>query len=83
MQIVYTSGCANNWLGINGVREIDMTEQQRKEFLDKIINKLSEVDPNWFNNFIKWVSKEYGNKSCLEGSYDCCGDTIVIYTFEL
>ena len=83
MQIVYTSGNASEWLGINGIKESDMTDEQRKEYLDLILKTLSKIDSNWFNKILKLIVTEYGYKSTSTNPYEYCGDFSTTFSLPL
>ena len=60
MKILMQTGCINDWLGIDDIREVDMTDEQRKIYFDKIVQNLPKIDPGFFNSFLQWVCEEYG-----------------------
>ena len=77
------SGCVNDWLGIDDISEIAMTDEQRKEYFKQICNKLPEIDIYYFNQFLQWVLETYGEFEMSEHPCPECGDYTVTYTLEI
>lgn len=78
MKIEMTIGCTANYLGIDGVSEVDMTDEQRIEawrYITKVLHErtpksddLNQLLQFLLSHFGEW---HYGRKRC-----ECCGDTI-------
>lgn len=83
MKILLQRGCINDWLGIDDIREVDMTDEQRKMYFDKIIQNLSKVDPGFFNYFLQCVCEQYGLYDVSETTCPICGDYIETYKLEI
>jgi hypothetical protein len=83
MKLNYTRGCINDWLGIDDIREVDMTDDQRKEYFKKISEKLPELDPGWFNYFLQWICEEFGEYNYDSKPCECCGDITEWYDLEI
>ena len=47
-----TVGCINDFLGINGKSEVDMTDEERMLFFNHIAERLPSLDEGWFNYFL-------------------------------
>lgn len=83
MEILMQRGCINDWLGIDDIREVDMTDEQRKIYFDKIVQNLPKIDPGFFNSFLQWVCEEYGFYDVSETTCPICGDYTEIYKLEI
>ena len=83
MLIEYTTGCVCDYLGIDNIREVEMTDSQRKEYFNEIAKHLDKLDGMWFNSFLRWVAMEFGDYSCSEQPCTVCGDYIESYTLEI
>ena len=83
MQIEMISGCINDWLGIDNIREVDMTDEQRNDYFNKIIKELPKLDSSWFNQFLQWVCEQYGKYECSDKPCEICGDYTEIYKLNL
>lgn len=82
MEIKLTRGCVCDFLGIDGIKEIDMTDEQRKQYLNEIIEKLPTISI-WFNHFLEFVAEEFGDYDCSEEACECCGDFVETYELNL
>lgn len=81
-----TRGCVCDWLGIDGIKEIDMTNEQRLQYFYKICDRipyLKDGDSSWFNQFLQWVVEEFGDYEVSEHQCECCGDYVETYTLEV
>lgn len=80
MKIELTRGCTCDWLGIDGVSEVEMTDEQRQKYFKKILEMLPHLKPydetGWFNSFLQWVCNTYGEYSCTDKPCECCGDYV-------
>lgn len=83
MEIKMMQGCICDYLGIDDIKEYDMTDEQRMEYFHKICDKIQELRPGWFNYFLQWVVEEFGDCEWDEHACECCGDHIVTYTLKL
>lgn len=81
MNIIKQEGCICNSLNIDGVEEINMTDELRKKYFDEIVDHLKDLTPNnkdvWFNTFLRWFCNNYGKYSCDDKPCECCGDYVV------
>lgn len=85
MKIEMTIGCTANYLGADGVSEVDMTDERRLDVWKYITQKLNEREPksddlNQLMQFClrQWGEWHYGRRRC-----ECCGDTIDTATWEI
>lgn len=76
-------GCINDWLGVDGIREVDMTDEQRMECFQNIIEKLPDLDDGWFNYFLQWICEEFGNYDSSDKPCECCGDITEQWNLEI
>lgn len=83
MKIEMVRGCINNYLGIDDIREIDMTEEQKERYFDEIIKILPKLHCSWFNRFLQWVCEEYGYYECSEKPCEQCGDYTETFKLEI
>ena len=85
MEIKMITGCTANYLGADGVSEVDMTDEQRINTWRYITHKLALKEPkgddlNQLMQFClsQWGYWEYGRRRC-----ECCGDTIDTATWKI
>lgn len=85
MKLEMITGCFADYLGADGVAEVDMTVDQKINTWRYIIFKLGLTDPkgddlNQLMRFClhQWGEWEYGTKPC-----DCCGDTVDSAVWEI
>lgn len=84
MQILMQRGCINDCLEIDNISEIDMTEEQRNDYFNKIIKELPNLDPHcWFNMFLQWFIQTYGEYDCSDKPCECCGDYTETYKLDI
>ena len=83
MEILMQRGCVNDWLGIDEIREVDMTDEQRKMYFDKIVQNLPKIDPGFFNYFLQWICEQYGSYDVSEEPCPVCGDYTETYKLEI
>lgn len=78
MKIELVRGCTCDFLGIDGKKECDLTDEEKKKFFSEITEKLPELDPMWFRWFLLWIVEEYGELSFPDGGKpcECCGDIV-------
>lgn len=83
MKAELVEGCINDWLGVDGIREVDMTEEQRMYYYDQIMQNIMEIEPYWFNYFLRWACEQFGEYECSEKPCEQCGDYTTTYTLEI
>jgi hypothetical protein len=79
MKLVVTRGCVCDAVEIDGENEMDLTDEQRQEVLDRIFKKLKPSD---LNQLLWKIVEIYGEYEDL-GECEECGDTICSYTWEI
>lgn len=83
MEIQLIRGCINDYLGINGKKEVNMTYEERLKYYYEIVDKIPELDSYWFNRFLQWVCEEFGEYECSDKPCEQCGDYTETYTLNL
>lgn len=85
MKIEMAVGCTADYLGVDGISEVDMTEEQRRKTWKAITQEMHLRDPksddlNQLLQFLvhHWGKWKYGRRMC-----ECCGDTIDRGVLEL
>lgn len=85
MKIEMITGCTANYLGADGVSEVDMTYERRLAVWKYITLKLNEREPkgddlNQLMQFClhQWGEWDYGDVVC-----ECCGDTVDSAVWEI
>lgn len=82
MKLIYSYGCLANELSVNGISEIDLTDKQRKEVINRIFqwyDKHSEELNGLLQYFIETHCDDY---DCTEPC-ECCGDMVTTYEMEI
>jgi len=83
MKIELVTGCINDYLGVDNISEVNMTDEQRNVYFSKIIEVLPNLDESWFNYFLKWVCETFGEFNCSEKPCEQCGDYTITYTLNI
>jgi len=85
MKIEMVEGCMCDSLTIDGVEEIDMTDDARQKYIEDICEGLKKViKPNELNYFLQHVAYNYGkSKRLYDEPCSCCGDYVYSYTLEI
>lgn len=83
MKINLTRGCICDNLSIDGIKEVDMTDEQKTQYFNEIVSKLPKIEPGWFNYFLQWLCEEYGVYGCCDKRCECCGDLVEWYDLEI
>lgn len=73
-------GCICDALTIDGKSEVLLTDEERKEVLDKLC---STLEPDCLNYFLQWYMELFGEYECNEKPCECCGDTIETWKIEI
>lgn len=81
MHIEMIRGCVCDYLGIDDIREIDMTDEQRKQYFKEICEKIVEI--HGFNFFLQVICEAYGDYSCSKKPCEQCGDYIETFVLDL
>lgn len=78
MILKQTTGCVCNSLTIDGVEEIYLTEDQRKEVILKISEYIADqMKTDDLNCFLQYFIDFLGEARCISDEpCDCCGDLV-------
>lgn len=82
MKLEMSRGCIADWLGADGVLEIDMDDETRAKVYDKIIEFLKSQNDG-LNRLMQFTLEMYGEYESDDKPCDCCGDTVDTWTLEL
>lgn len=81
MEIKMTTGCLYESLTIDGTEEINLSEEKRKEALEKVLTVIKSED---LNELLYWLVPKYAQDyECSETACDCCGDYVDTYTLTI
>lgn len=82
MEFKLTSGCVCDYLGINGLREVDMTNEQR-EYYNNIICDFLKTKPQDLNYLLQYILPQYGDFDIDDKPCECCRDYVYSYTLNI
>ena len=82
MKIHNVSGCMAFSLNVDGKEEIDMTNEERMEVIDKIYEWMKR-HPELLNNVLQDISSFGEYKVISDKSCECCGDIIDEFVLDL
>ena len=83
MKLELTTGCICNSLTVDGIEEIHLTDEQRKEAWRKIFLWMAEKDGSDLNFFLQYVLEQYGEYNSDDEPCGCCGDWEDNYKLEI
>lgn len=72
------TGCVHDSLTVDGVEEINLTEEQRKEVILKISEYIAnQMKTDQLNYFLTYFLTAFGKEHCIsEEPCECCGDWV-------
>ena len=76
-----TRGCICDSLTINDKQEVDMSDEERKAYMDKISKWI--LDSGNFNYFLASFIEDFGDFDCDDEPCECCGDTVCYWNLEI
>lgn len=83
IKLEYSRGCMANSLSLNGIEEIDLTDDERKQVIHKIFAWYRK-HPKELNNLLQYfIESNYNDYQCSEKPCECCGDIIETYKMVL
>ena len=82
MKLKMSRGCIADWLGADGMLEVDMDDETRAKVYDKIFEFL-KTQNGGLNQLMQFTLETYGEYECGGESCECCGDTVESWTLEL
>ena len=80
MKLELVRGCVCDSLNIDGTEEIDLTDKQRQEVLDRIFKVLK---PEHLNMLLQDLIEEHGEYSHSDEPCEQCGDYIDTWVWEI
>jgi hypothetical protein len=82
MKLIYSYGCLANELSVNGIQEVDLTDKQRKEVINRIF-QWYDNHPAALNNLLQYfIETHCDDYDCTEPC-ECCGDMVTTYKMEI
>ena len=76
------SGCMAFSLNIDGKEEIDMTDAERMQVIDKIYEWMKR-HPELLNNILQDLSSSFGEYNVISDEpCECCGDIVDEYVLD-
>ena len=80
MKLELVTGCICDSLTADGIQEVDMTNEQRQE----VINRIAEwLNPKDLNYLLQALLPQFGEYECDDKPCSCCGDYVEKYTLEI
>ena len=76
IELEYSYGCMANSLSCNGVQEIDLTENERKYIIHKLMMWYKKHPENLNNLLQYFVESNYTEYECSDKPCECCGDKV-------
>ena len=73
MKLEKVTGCTAFSLNVDGVEEINMTDEERFYIMDKL----------QFNYVLQALIPMFGEYECDDHPCECCGDIVQTYTWEI
>lgn len=84
MNIELTEGCVSDSLTIDGVEECKLTDEQRQDYLNRVLDSLkSFFKPNDLNTFLQYLCRTHGEWETTDTPCPQCGDFIDTYRLNL
>nr|DAR76377.1 MAG TPA: hypothetical protein [Caudoviricetes sp.] len=80
MELTYTDGCITTSLDIDGVESIDMSIEDFRKVIHKIVDKIDDFAElqNIFMNFVECNGELIDEYNC-----SCCGDYVTTYKINI
>lgn len=80
MELTYTNGCTVTSLDIDGVESIDMSIEDFRKVIHKIVDKIDDFAElqNIFMNFVECKGELIDEYNC-----SCCGDYVTTYKINI
>lgn len=80
MKLELVRGCVAGSLNVDGIEEVDMTDEQRQAVLDAIFKHLKPADLNYV---LQDLIETFGEYEFDDQPCECCGDYVETYTWEI
>lgn len=82
MKLEMTRGCITDWLGVDGMLEVEMDSQTREIVYKRIFDFL-KTQSNGLNQLLQFVLETYGDYDYDDEPCETCGDTVENWVLEL
>lgn len=82
MKLQLVSGCICDSITIDGKEEIDLTDIERQEVVNKIADYIKQ-HPNDLNYLLQDLIPIYGDYESDNEACECCGDIVTTYTWDI
>ena len=84
MKLEFVSGCMADSLTVDGVEEIDLTDEQRLETIKKLLGWMKEnPKPDYLNELLQFVLPMYGELETSDKPCEQCGDYVWTYMLDV
>lgn len=81
IELEFSYGCMANSLSCNGIQEIDLTENERKDIIYKLMMWYKK-HPEKLNNLLQYfIESNYTEYECSDKPCECCSD--IVSTFKI
>jgi hypothetical protein len=80
MKLKMVEGCMCDSLTVDGIEEIEMTDEKRQETINKIMESLEPKDLNYL---LQWYLPIFGDYECDNTPCECCGDVVTKYSLDI
>ena len=82
MKLEMRRGCIADWVGADGILEVEMDNATRAKVYDKIFEFL-KTQNDGLNQLLQFTLETYGEYECDEKSCECCGDSVENWSLDL
>lgn len=83
MKLELTFGCIAYSLTIDGKQEIDLTNEQRIECINRIFEWYRK-NPTELNSLLQYFVESHADDyECSDKPCECCGDVVSTYKMEI
>lgn len=83
MFLKLVEGCVCDSITVDGIEEIDMTDEQRRAVLSRMGDYVRDLNPDDLNNFLSRFIDYFGETKCDDIPCSCCGDYVWTTTMEI
>lgn len=82
MNLQLVRRCVCDSLTVDGKEEINLTDTERQEAMNKIADWLKQ-NLDELNYLLQWFIVQYGEYTSIDEPCECCGDYIETYNSEI
>lgn len=80
MELKMVRGCTCDSLTVNGVEEVKLDDEERREVIKKIFET---IEPKDLNYLLQWYLETFGDYECDDKPCECCGDCVEQYNVDI